>query len=402
MSNKDLGFLSQYFSASARHYLDTACLGLISRVVREQVNKFINDINADQSGQSATAASVELFNTADECRKMVSKIVNCSPKEIALTESTTHGMQIIAASIPLKKGDNILIGDLEFLASVVPWLERCQREGVEIKPVYSKKGKLERSDFEEKIDQHTRAIVISSVQEINGFKANIEELGDLCKQYNAYLIVDGIQEVGALNINLASSPVDFYCAGGHKWLGSPFGRGFLYISKHVLPALQPPNYGYMALKEPEGGWDRYLQSPDRTPFDAFQFTNHANKYEIGGTSNFVGAFALKSSLEFMNGIGWNYIENRVLNLAGLLTRGLVEAGAQLCPGVELLPRSGIISFNLRGGIDAERRLVKLLEKERVLVSLRYVSGIGGIRVSSHFYNTEEDINKLLAVVQRFV
>lgn len=389
-------------AVASQHYLDTACMGLIAEPVRRAVADFARTVNSGDPPRPATDASVDLFRTAAECRAQVAAFCQCSADEIALVESTTHGMRLAAATVPLSPGDNIVLGDLEFLGLVTAWLRRCRDTGVEIRKVLSRAGRLDPDSYAAVMDERTRAVVVSAVQEVNGYRADIEGLGELCRRHCVYLVVDGIQEAGALPLNLSSSPADFYFAGGHKWLGNPFGVGFLYVSAGVLPAITPPEYGYFALEEPEMGWGRYLEWPGRSPFDPFQFTAAARKLEIGGTGNYAGAKGLHTSLQLLSSIGPDWIGARVLGLTDRLARGLVGVGATLCPGVDIPPRSSIISFNLPGGIDRERQFVDELAAERVFVSLRYVSGVGGIRVAPHFYCCERDIDRLVELVRAAV
>src|SRR5262249_22527350 len=153
--------------------------------------------------------------------------------------------------------------------------------------------------------------------------------GNLAEDLNAVLVVDGIQEAGAMHVDLRQTPVDAYCAGGSKWLRSPFGLGFLYLSEELLSLLSPPTFGYLAIKEPEPNWQAYLQSPDRTPFDPLPELQDARKLSSGGMPNGIGAVALEQAVRETYEFGTQNTSKRISRLRSLLIRELIEAGADL-------------------------------------------------------------------------
>ncbi len=195
-------------------YLDTACMGLVPSPVLQAVREAVNSL--ENIASPATDITIEMHDCLEKARVSAAGVFNASPGEFAIIESTTHGLGLIAESIPLERGDNILACDLEFFATTLCWRQRQQMDGLEIRQVRSNGGMIRTEDFKEMFDSHTRAVVISSVQEINGFRADIRELRELTRQHNALLIVDGIQEAGALSVDLSELEVDVYCCGGHK------------------------------------------------------------------------------------------------------------------------------------------------------------------------------------------
>lgn len=144
----------------------------------------------------------------DEAAKLLQVNVN----NLALIESTTFGLNTAANALNLKHGDNVLIADSEFLQVSIPWI-KTTKIGIEIKPVYTQDGKLTINEFEKRIDKNTKAICVSSVQWCTGYRIDLEALGKLCQQNNIWLIVDGIHELGAMEVNLQKHYVDFYIAG---------------------------------------------------------------------------------------------------------------------------------------------------------------------------------------------
>ncbi|MEW5919869.1 MAG: aminotransferase class V-fold PLP-dependent enzyme [Bacillota bacterium] len=376
-------------------YLDTACMGLIDPEVAEEAKQVIASLQNIHI--PPTDFTVHLYSYFARARAEAARLLNVTPEEIALVESTSHGLGLIAGSLPLEKEDNILICDLEFFATTLCWQARREKIPFEIRAVATKDGRVDVSDFAARIDENTKAIVISAVQEINGFRVELQEFSRLAREHGCLLIVDGIQEAGALAVDLGETEVDVYCAGGHKWLRNPFGMGFLYVNRNLLPLLKPDFYSYFNALEPEGGWGEYLESPLRTPFDRLELAETARKFETGGTGNYLGALTLCHSLKKLEETGIKAVEKKVRELGDVLATGLEELGIRLVSPREPRHRSGITSFTLPGGLEEERKLNARLTQEGVFVSLRYTSGVGGIRVSPHCYNSREDIDRLLEI-----
>ncbi|MGE5273364.1 MAG: aminotransferase class V-fold PLP-dependent enzyme [Verrucomicrobiota bacterium] len=178
--------------------------------------------------------------------------------------------------------------------------------------------RLHDASFASVVDARTRAVVVSSVQWCNGYRVDLEALGKLCRECGALLVVDAIQDLGALELVVRRAEIDLLVAGGHRWLNSPFGCGLLYVRRETLPALDPASWGYLGLPEPDGGWPRYFSTPSITPFRPCVLPDTAKSFEINGTANDPGAAALGASLALVNAIGIDAVEAQVLGLARTL------------------------------------------------------------------------------------
>lgn len=381
-------------------YFDTACLGMVPKRVLKKIRSYLSEI--ENFSSSATQATLDMYSYLPKSREAAARLLKVSQKEIAVVESTTHGLGLIASSIPLERKNNVLVCDVEFIAAALCWRARQDEVGFEIRRVHTKKGEVHISDFEAAIDKNTRAIVISSVQEVNGFRTDLKSLSQLAKKYGCYLIVDGIQEAGVLDVDLSEGDVDVYCSGGHKWLRNPFGAGFLYVNNKILDDLKPSYYGYFNALDPPGGWQNYVESPLRTPFDRLEMSSTAQKFEIGGTGNSLGALGLYENIMLILEYGIEKIEKKVKGLNASLLKGLNTLHLQITSPENLTNKSGITTFSLPGGLEQERMLAAELERHKIFISLRYTSGIGGIRVSPHYYNSLEEIGRFLEVTENFV
>lgn len=384
------------------HYMDNACIGRPAPSSLEIIANAVKKMGSWDS--SGTARTLDLFEEVEKTRKSIAQFLHVDARNIALINNTTHGLGVLASLIELEATDNILIPDIEFISSALVWRQAQHRIGFEIRSVKTKKGKVAIEDFENYMDGNTKVIMTSSVQEVSGYRLDVKTLMELAQSNNTYLLIDGIQEAGALQVNLSQTPVHAYCSGGHKWLGNPFGLGFMYVHPTICTELMPHYDGYLSLDEPENGWESYLQSRQRSPFDSLLSTQDAKKFETGGTPNWLGAVGLRSAIECIEGYGLTKVERKVLELNHTLRSNLKRLNLWdfILGGEEYKNHSGIITYSLPGGIDQERQLLNQLEKERVYVSLRSISEIGGIRVSPNFLNTTEDIQRLSEITESFL
>ena len=350
----------------------------------------------------STDLVVELQGRYDKARGAAARLVNAEEHEIALVESTSHGLGLVAAALPLGPGDNVLVCDLEFFPTVLCWKARQEEMDLEVRAVRTQGGRVTPADFEARMDAHTRALVISSVQEINGFRADVAALAELAHTQGALLLVDGVQEVGALAVDVRALGADVYCCGGHKWLRNPFGMGFMYVSAALQESLSPGFYGYFNAADPSGGWGTYLASLQRSPFDHLDIKPGARRFETGGYGNYVGAAALHVLLEGILAEGIESIERHVLALGAHLVRSAEELGVEVRSSQEPGRRSGITTLGLPGGLEQELALNDHLLRNDVFVSVRYTSGVGGVRVSPHQHNSTADVDRLLHETKNYL
>lgn len=380
-------------------FLDAACVSLVPRQARDAVRAFV-DLAMRCPADDASKQHIAMDESREHAAMEAARLLHADRRQIALVESTTHGLNIAANAIPFERGDNVLVADTEYLQVAIPWAKKAEASEIAVKPVPSRGGALAVEDFERAIDERTRAICVSSVQWCSGWRVDVVTLGRMCRERGIWFVVDAIQEMGALAIDLAEPWADFVVAGGHKWMNAPFGCGVIWMSPRVLDTLDPSSWGYLALEPPDGGWQAYFETPDITPFRRYDFPRVAKRFEIGGTSNYPGAIALAESLKLVNALGIDRVEARVLTLAAFAREELAKAGAHLVSSDDPDARSGITMFSWYRDPKQDRALLDRLLRERVFLAMRYTSGIGGLRVSTHYFNDEEDVLEMVAALQR--
>ena len=375
-------------------FLDAATVSLAPVQAREAIESFLEKalLCPERDASTHHIAMDELRGAAV---REAAILLGAGDDEIALVESTSHGLSIAARAIGLRPRDNVVIDDLEFLQVAIPWAKLVEEGALgEVRMARNVAGAVTIDSIAEQMDAHTRAVVVSSVQWSTGYRLDLAALSDLCRREGVFLVVDAVQELGALRLDVRRTPVDLLVAGGHKWLNAPFGCGILYIRRETQPQLAQPTWGYLGLEPPDGGWGTYFSTPSISPLRPYEFVPTAKRFELNGTSNYPGAVGLGASLALVNSIGRERVERRVLELASLVREELEGAGVRIVSRPEPEARSGITTFTVSGDPAEDQALVERLLDRRVYVSRRYTSHAGGIRVSTHYYNDESDVERL--------
>jgi selenocysteine lyase/cysteine desulfurase len=254
------------------------------------------------------------------------------------------------------------------------------------------------ADFAARIDSHTRLILLSSVQWSSGFRADLAGFAQLAQERGILLVVDAIQQLGALSLDVGRTPLDFLVCGGHKWLNAPSGRGFLYAHPRRTAHLRPPHRGYLGVTEPCDGWAEYFATSDIPAVRDYDFVDNARRFETGGTANYPGNVILGASVDLINQLGIACIEAHVLDLAQRVREGLASLGATIVSPGAVGETSSIVAFTLGQGPGRDRECLHRLWQKGVNISQRYTAGVGGLRVSVHFYNNPDDVRQLLDAI----
>ena len=375
-------------------FLDAATVSLAPVQARRAIERFLERA-VDCPERDASTHHIAMDELRGAAVHEAAILLGAGEDEIALVESTSHGLSIAARAICLGPRDNIVIDDLEFLQVAIPWTKLVEEGALgEVRMARNVGGAVTLDSIAEQIDRHTRAVVVSSVQWSNGYRLDLAALSELCRREGVLLVVDAVQELGALKVDVRRTPVDVLVGGGHKWLNAPFGCGILYVRRETQPQLAQPTWGYLGLEPPEGGWGTYFSTPSISPLRPYEFVPTAKRFELNGTSNYPGAVGLAASLAIVNAIGAEQVEQRVLDLAGLVREELEATGVRIVSRPEPEARSGITTFTVSGDPAEDEALLQRLLEQRVYVSRRYTSQVGGIRVSTHYYNDETDIERL--------
>jgi selenocysteine lyase/cysteine desulfurase len=376
-------------------FLDAACVSLAPVPAVEAIHAFLRDAMLCPA-PSATLHHIAMDRSRETAREQAARLIHASPDEIALVESTTAGLSAIVPALPLADGDNVLLCDLEFLQVAIPFDARR----IEMRRVPHAGGMVTTADFAAACDSRTRAIAVSSVQWSSGLKMDLAGLSGLARERGLWLVVDAIQQLGASPLDASALGIDVIVCGGHKWLNAPFGCGFLYVHRSRHDQLEPLTRGYLTLTEPPGGWGAYFSTPSITPFREYRYLADARKFETGGTANYPGAIGLAASLKLIHHLG-PASESHIRALSRSLIDGLRRRNARVLTPDDDALRAGIVTFRLSDDPGADAALAAHLADRRIYVSTRYSSNIGGTRVSTHFFNNQDEVGQLLEAVDDF-
>jgi len=314
-------------------------------------------------------------------RSNYGKLVGAPAERIAHMANTVSGVNVLANGLDWKSGDHILLYVDEFPSNVMPFLNLNER-GVEVEFISAPDGRVTPELFEAALKSQTRLISISSVQYLTGFQADLETLSELCHSRNIIFSVDAIQSVGVVPTDVIASGVDFMAAGGHKWMMSPLGTGFLYVTEELQSRLKLVHRGYMGHVNPMdfGNFEQEL-TPD------------AKRFELGAfnASGMVGA---EKATELLLECGVDSIFRHVRKLIGQFEWGLEELPYKTMYQFEENEQSSICLFSHN---DASRNesIFQSLSASGVNISLRG----GGLRLAPHYYNTSDEVDQILALLK---
>ncbi len=358
-------------------YVDHAATSPLPTPVVEAVRTYL-----EHRQKGITGLTWEL-ERAERARELIAQLIGApSPATIAFMPNTTLGLAVIALALPWVPGDVVLLGAQEFPAVVYPW-RALQRFGVQLRFVPMPDGTLPLERVAEALDERVRVLALSAVQFLSGYRADVEAIGQLCRERGVLFVVDGMQAIGAVRLHVQRAHVAALACGGAKWLLAPHGTGFLYIAPDLLDHLQPAVLGWLAAEEP---WDFFA-------FDQ-PLASTARRFE-GGSPNIGGIAGLCAAVELHHAYGPERAEERIRALSGFLMERLRER----LPNLEFLTpweaerRAGIVTVRLQSSDHAEQ-LVRELAQRRIYCSAR----LHYVRFSPHWYNTAAELDYVAETV----
>jgi len=347
-------------------YLNTATFGQLPRRATEAVAGHFA-----HRDELACWDFLAWFDDMDRVRGKIARLIHCQDDDIAFIPNAASALGILLLGLDWKRGDRVVTLEHEFPNNLyAPHL--VDRSGVEMLECPWER-------LYDSVDARTRLVCLSSANYNTGFAPPLEELSAFLRERGVMLFVDGTQSLGALEFDVRRVRPDMFAVHGYKWLISPVGAGFMYVSPDLRKRLQPSVLGWRSHHD----W----RNVDNLHHGVPELSASAEKYE-GGWVTVPMIYGMEAALDLILEIGPEVIERRVLDLAEKTRDVLRGFGASIVP-----QRSPIVAARFESrDVSA---MARVLKEKRVLVAARR----GHLRVSPHFYNNEGDLDTLAGALR---
>lgn len=359
-------------------YFETAATAPIPDYVYEGVKKFQDDRfyiggDADWQGKGTLAMM-------SDTKELLGKMLGCCGDDIAFGTNSSQMFTLFSEGIGLQAGDNVVLAENAWISNRFTF-QTHEANGVELRYAPLKEGRVAPEDLMALVDGRTKALCVSLVESSTGYRQHLSALGEFCRAHSVWFAVDGVQGIGVLPIDVAQMKVDFMAGNDYKWMLHYCGTGFAYISKPLQKALKPWGAGWMSDDERFNTQKKQLRlRPD------------AGRFELG-YPNVSGIYALGLVAARYLALGAKEVEERVLSLVEY-----IAAQAPKYEGVQVEhlyvkeERSGIIALLAAPSYCLS---TEALRQNGVAASVRKTEEGFLLRLSVHYYNTTQDVDRLL-------
>ena len=391
----DFPILSRKVNGQDLVYFDNAATSQTPQQVIDVIVDYYSRLNANIH-RGVHKLSQEATDAYEEARIKIQKHFNAAqPYEIILTSGTTESINLIASgySTILQTGDQLIISALEHHSNIVPWQMLCEKTGAELKVIpMTLEGTLDMQAYESLLTPKTKLVFVNHVSNALGTVNPIEEIITKAHAYGAKVLIDGAQACPHIKPDVQALDVDFYVTSAHKLCG-PTGVGMLYGKTELLKALPPY----------QGGGEMIAT----VTFEKTTYADLPHKFEAG-TPNIAGGIAFGAALDYMNGIGMDAIASYEAELLAYATAELNKIEGIKIFG-EAEEKTAVISFNV--GVQHPYDLGSILDQMGIAVRtghhcaqpiMDFFEIPGTVRASFSFYNTFEEIDRLIAGVRKAV
>ena len=314
----------------------------------------------------------------ERARELLAQMLGARPEQVAFVRNTSDALSTVANGLTWKTGDNIVTFRREFPSNIYPWLRVRDTFGIEVRMCEERDGRVDLDELQSLVDDHTRVVAISHVQFASGFRADLERLGRVARQRDALFVVDVIQALGVVPLNVEAEFVDVAAGAGHKWLLSPEGVGYLYLSDRARERIEPTLVGWVSVPNPE------------------DYLNHEQGWNRGtlawetGTGPAALIHGFKASLDLLHQYGPERIASYLEALTDYLCDRVRTKPYEVVSSRAAGEKSHIVCIRHTGGISAMALYVHL-KQQNIITAPRG----DRLRIAPHLYNTREEIDQLI-------
>ena len=377
-------------------YLDSGATAQKPQMVIDAIDNFYDKFNANPH-RGAYTLSIEATAMYEDTRAKIAKFINARhAEEIIFSKNASESLNLLAYSYGLdnlKKGDDVVISIMEHHSNLVPWQFVTQKTGSELKYMYiDDEFELSKEEIESKITDNTKIVGITHVSNVLGTINNVKEIIKYAHKKGAIVIVDASQSIPHMKIDVQDLDADFLVFSGHKMF-APLGIGVLYGKRELLNKMNPFLMG--------GDMIEYVHEQNTT------FAPLPNKFEAG-TQNVEGVVGLGAAIDYINSIGYDKIQEHDREIVEYAREKLLKLDyldLYMTPNVE--NHSAVISFNIKGVHPHD--VASILDSENVCVRsgnhcaqplMRFLGIDSTCRASFYVYNTKDDIDRLVAGIEK--
>jgi selenocysteine lyase/cysteine desulfurase len=346
---------------------------------------------AQQAGRAAiqakanpwTIKSDDFFSSAETARGLFAQLLGCSPDNIALVPAVSYGIALAARNVPIARGQSIVLLQDQFPSNVYSWMVAAHEKNAVVKTVQRPPDSDWTPAVLEAVDSGTAVVAVPNCHWTDGTLLDLEKIAEKCRKVQAALVVDGIQSIGAMPFSIDSVQPDFLVAASHKWLLGAYSFGFCYVS--------PKWHGGAPLEE---NWFNRAGSEDFARLVDYResYQPGARRYDQGEASNFILAPIAATGIRQILQWGVENISQTLQSKTDAIANLAQQMGLRVAPAHTRAPH--MIGVSKPGGFKKD--LPSRLAQENIFVSVRGES----VRISPHLYTTDEDINRLFAVLEK--
>jgi len=368
-------FLKKFIYFDAGHYTPYPL-----RVI-EKINEFIKTYTTDYLNLS----KFHIYE-ARALRETCAKLLNCEPDDIIITSNTTHGINIFANGIQLDpRENNVAMLDSEFPAVVYPWLNQEKLGRVKVYLIPSDKGYVNEAVIKRTLMEYNIKVFTLSYVQFLGYRYNIRSISEFCRKRNIHLVIDAIQATGVCPVDVQQMGIEYLCTGNQKWLMSPAGLGFTYISKKYRGIINPT---YAGTTNVNYDFDNFLDYK-------LDFRQSGEAYE-NSTLNTLGMIGTDETIKYFLELGVENIFNHIIDIQDRLIEKLDKSKYKIESDLSPEHRSNLMIFTHTDS-SRNKQIQKSLEEKKIYIALRESL----LRISPHIYNNYEDVEILTKELNSF-
>ena len=374
------GYQADFGPFDGKAWLNCAHQGALPRVAAEEAREAIT-----WKVRPFELTAERFAEVPARLRRALGRLIGAPADEIILGNSASYGLHLLANSLPLREGDEVLLVHGDFPSVLLPWLV-LERRGVRVRYVHPARHLPEPEELAAALTPRTRVFCTTWVHSFSGVACDLEALGAVCRENGTWLVVNASQALGVRPFDM-SWPVDAVLGVGFKWLCGPYGTGFLRVRPDLLRSLNATQAYWLAQMTAAdlGKEDAEVRLPPGPPT--------ARMFDVFGTANFFNFKPLAAAVEYLLGVGIERVAAYDQQLVQRLHDGLDATTIDLLSPRELSRRSTLVFLSHKD--RARNQVLHARLRERgIEVAYRR----GALRLAPHLYNTPDDIDRALAVL----